>query len=504
MEIFKTIYDHAQVKPDSVAFVDDAGELTWEQLNTVIDRLALGLVHAGMRRGQSAVLLAGRSIANAVSMLAVMRGGGTVAPIPPSIGAESISRIIEATQPSLLVYEHSQVELVRELCLDYEFRSIICLGEPSEGELSWEELSRTSITGARFPVLHEDAVSYYNADFSPSGNLRLALGSMDNLWRAAGGSVRGLKLKDESCHLSLYASGFNVHESVVRAIRLGGKAVFSRKIHPRDVIKSILENKVDCLSAPSCYYNVFCDWLKDNMVDLECLQCLEGRGHASSGLLHRVKELIGHELIPTCSFAETFGPAFGRVPSGFGAPSSPFQCFPGLQDKIALADGKEIMDDRVGELWLSGSSIARETIEPGLESVKNIDAEEWFHTGIMARRHDSGEIQLLGSRYNVVLRNGHKVYPGVLAEVLEGYPGVREAVGVLVQHRIGEFSLVGAILPEPGEELDATAIMCQVMMTLDPPSHPDDVMFFENFPRLPDGSIDMHRLRYLTNKRFCK
>lgn len=500
MELFEAIHRHKTEFPDRPALLDETERILWGDLEETVDRTALGLVHNGMRRGKGVALLAGRSVQAALSLLSIMRGGGTAAPLPARLGIETLRRILRISRPLVLLYESRQSELAEELAGEYEFREIIRLGEAKGGELSMQALRDTAISGARFPVLHDTAVALHNYGLDPAGEVVCAAGTLKNLWYAATTAVRGLKLKDGSRVLSLFSSGLNTHESLLRAIRLGGAAVYCRGLHPENVCQALERFKVDCLTAPTPYYHVLCDHVEDNQTSVRQLRAMEARGHLPPGLAKRAKAVLGHELLATWGTVETFGPALGAVPTGFGAPAAPPQAFPGIQESIVNADGMEILGFDVGELCLSGESIAQQAIGPDGRAVDLLDNDKFWHTGLRARRHDSGEIQILGSRYDVVLRDGRRVYPRATADVLEGQPGIAEAAGVLMECGVGQFDLVMAVVLAKGAEFDQHRTMKQLSASLELEELPDDIVTLEALPRRVTGDIDMPRLQSMIAK----
>ena len=80
----------AAVQPDKPAIRDDAGELTWAELDDRIERLAARLVEKGLERGQSVAILGTSCIAYALVFLAAVRAGGVAAPLTTSASREQL------------------------------------------------------------------------------------------------------------------------------------------------------------------------------------------------------------------------------------------------------------------------------------------------------------------------------------------------------------------------------------------------------------------------------
>jgi len=83
--------DWAQAQPDAAALIDDDGEVSWAELNGLVERLAARLVETGLKRGQSVAILGTSSIPYALVFLAAMRAGGVAAPLTTSASPEQLA-----------------------------------------------------------------------------------------------------------------------------------------------------------------------------------------------------------------------------------------------------------------------------------------------------------------------------------------------------------------------------------------------------------------------------
>ncbi len=503
MSIFEAVHKHSCEIPDEPALIDDEGAITWGELPEIVDRVCLGLVHQGMRRGRGVALLLGRSRHQFLAFLAVLRGGSIVVPLASSFGAEALKLIVSISDPRILIYDDMYTDLMLEITSGYEFRAVIRISkagseaqpQPDLPEIPWELLEKTDTEGARFPQMQESSTGLHNFGVDATGAVRGGVASLKNLWMGTSLAVRALKLRPGCRHMSLVSAGLWINEVILRPVRLGGTAVFSRSLDPRDVVPSVQKNRVDAILAPARYFHVLCDWIAQNHGSLGEASVLEARGRVSPALAARAKHLLGRELLGTWSSVETLGPAIGAIPTGFGAPAAPMQPYPGFQEKIVNPAGEEILDDAIGDLLLTSEAIAKKSIEAEITGEAVLDDKDWLHTGLMARRHSSGKIEILGSRFDVILREGQRVYPCAIAHKLEDITGVREADGVVVEPGAGCLLLVIAVLLEPAAKLSTGEMEDFLEPRLEPVETPDRIVIRSHFPRLPDGGVDRMRLR---------
>ncbi len=80
----------------------------------------------------------------------------------------------------------------------------------------------------------------------------------------------------------------------------------------------------------------------------------------------------------------------------------------------------------VGELCLRGPGMFDAYLVPWRKR-EEVMADGWFHTGDVARRHTSGNLELCGRIKSVLNISGMKCFPEEIEEVLRQHPGVCEA-----------------------------------------------------------------------------
>jgi len=80
----------AKVQPHKLALLDDAGEISWAELDDRVERLAAQLIETGLERGQSVAILGTSCINYALVFLAAVRAGGVAAPLTTSASREQL------------------------------------------------------------------------------------------------------------------------------------------------------------------------------------------------------------------------------------------------------------------------------------------------------------------------------------------------------------------------------------------------------------------------------
>ncbi|MCX7933684.1 MAG: hypothetical protein N3A66_00315, partial [Planctomycetota bacterium] len=414
-----------------------------------------------------------------------------------------IEAALAGSRPQMLIYEDCYADTAYLLRQKYEFRGVVRIGgNPGGDEVAWTALENTDAAGARFPVLDEETVVYHHYACDATSP-RAALADFRALWAGSRAAVRGLKLRSGWRILPLFTGGLLVHEPLMRALRLGGCLVLSRKLHPRDIVPLLVRQKVEVVMAPASYYHLLCDWLEQSGTACPSeVRIFEARGHVPLGLRERAKRLLRNEIIETRAPAEALGPAAGGIPEALGAPAAPVQIYPGFRERIVGLGGQDAAEGTPGEWYLQGEAIASRILVPGEGEHAALDQQGWLPTGMFVSRQTSGELVDLGSRYDVLLRDHRRVFINLVALIAEKLAGVREAAGAVVESEAGGLEFVIAFLAEPSSSLSAELLLEELGRRLPAAEMPDHALRLDYFPRLPDGNIDRERLRAEVRKRL--
>jgi malonyl-CoA/methylmalonyl-CoA synthetase len=165
---------------------------------------------------------------------------------------------------------------------------------------------------------------------------------------------------------------------------------------------------------------------------------------------------FGHTILERYGMSETLmntgNPYAGERRAGsVGIP------FPGVSLRVLDADGREVDDATVGELYVRGPNVS-----PGYWRNDAATAaafhEGWFRTGDLAERSRDGYYTLRGRAGDLIISGGFNIYPREIEDVLLEIPGVHEAVVVAADDPArGEVPVAYVVTDDPFDDrmLDA-------------------------------------------------
>ncbi len=150
---------------------------------------------------------------------------------------------------------------------------------------------------------------------------------------------------------------------------------------------------------------------------ISCAAALEPR------LWEQSQTLFGVEIINVYGLTETVtGGLFkrGAKDGKWGSIGRPVDC----ETRIVDASGK---DAEEGELLIRGELVMSGYFDDPA-ATEAVLRDGWLHTGDIARRDADGDHWILGRLKALVIRGGLNIHPEEVTEVLNRFPGVREAV----------------------------------------------------------------------------
>lgn len=157
-------------------------------------------------------------------------------------------------------------------------------------------------------------------------------------------------------------------------------------------------------------------------------------------------------------------------------------------------EGRELPPGAVGEVCLA--TPARMVEYWGLpEKTAETLVDGWIHTGDAGYVDEDGYVFIRDRIKDAILVAGENVYPAEIENVLEGHPGVAEAVVVgAPDERWGEY-VHAFVVPVPEQQPSARDLHTFLVPQLASFKLPARYEFIDSVPRNPSGKILRRELR---------
>ena len=161
--------------------------------------------------------------------------------------------------------------------------------------------------------------------------------------------------------------------------------------------------------------------------------------------------------------------------------------------RLVDAEGREIVGEDVGELWLRGDHTCRGYWNNPAATAAALDGDGWFHTGDLARRDADGFFYIAGRLKDMIISGGVNIYPAEIEALLVQHPAVADAAVVGVSDE--KWGEVGIAFIVARDEVSPAEIMEFLASRLARYKLPREVLFLPELPRTPYGKVVKGDLR---------
>jgi fatty-acyl-CoA synthase len=168
---------------------------------------------------------------------------------------------------------------------------------------------------------------------------------------------------------------------------------------------------------------------------------------------------------------------------------------PGTELRLVGADGKDVAQGDVGEIWTRGPAIT-----PGYWNRPREDyfSGDWFRSGDCGRLDEEGRLYIVDRLREVYRSGGENIYPAEVELALADAPGVKEVAVIAVpDSRWGEVGLA-IVEPEKGAQVTLESLLAHIDGKIARFKYPKHMELIDELPRNTTLKID----RALLKKTF--
>jgi acyl-CoA synthetase (AMP-forming)/AMP-acid ligase II len=282
--------------------------------------------------------------------------------------------------------------------------------------------------------------------------------------------------------------------SLMRGATIIPKAVFDVD----DLLRTVAEESVTVFPGPPTVYQSILDHPDRDAYDLSSLRlAVTGAADIPVELIRRM-----HEELP-----------FRRIITGYGlteagtvtatGPDDDFETIattvgrarPGLEIRVAGADGTDLPTGEAGELLVRGYSVMRGYLDDPDATAAAVDADGWLHTGDLATLDERGCVRIVGRSKDMFIVGGFNAYPAEIENLLLAHPSVaRAAVVGMPDARLGEVGMA-FVVRVPGSSLDADELIAWSREAMANYKVPRAVEFVDELPVNAAGKVEKETLR---------
>lgn len=489
----------------SAPAVVGGGGLSFAGLDRASDAVAGALGQAGIGVGERVGLLCPNEAEFVIAYLGILKAGACVVPINLLLNPLEITFILRDSGARGLIY-HRGLARGAALALDQVPGVVLRVAvgpRDSQGDIGGAlDLTTMAASGLAAPDLsgrvsdQDLAAILYTS--GTTGRPKGAMLSHGNLSSNAASVVQALALEAGRDRILVVLPLFHAFAATVGMLvplLHGLSLVPVARFDPRQVSATIAEHGASIfLGVPSMYALLLrleaaavAQWRGVRL-------CVCGGAALPRAVMADFEARFGIPVLegdgPTeCSPVTCVNPIAGpRKPGSVGLP------IPGVEMRIADAEGCTLPDGEHGEVCVRGPNVMRGYWGLPEETAASFFGD-WFRTGDLGLRDPDGYFFLVDRIKDLIITNGMNVYPRVIEEVLYQHPDIAEAAVVAEPHDLHGEIPVAYVVAKPGALLGAASVRDWCRARLGRHEVPRRILLRESLPKNATGKILKRELR---------
>lgn len=478
-------------KPDGDALVSVTARWTWQQLEDVTTRLAVGFGDFGLRPGDRVASLMPNRDALVIHYLACAKAGLVSVPLNYRYTAREIDFALATSGASVLLAHADRDADVHPSRRASALRlGTIRYGGDDTGAPRFEDL----VGQARSVPSTSADPSAPAAVFFTSGSTGRPKGvthTRASLAAMIASCIKGYELTPRDVLLP----GSSLSHIVgylfsLAALAAGARTLVAERFYdPDDILSSLRRERPTVLGMIPAHLFSVVRAPQAHRTDFASLRlCRAGGDKVPSELSSEFEALTGFTLHEDYGCSEV-GAVTLDPPSKAAVRGSIGRPLPGVALSLRDDAGNEVRSGEVGRLWIH--TPARMAGYWGDEAATDAAVcDGWFDSGDLMTVDDDGYLRFRGRQKETIVHDGSNVYPQEVEDVLNAHPAV-VAAGV-----------VGVADPTHGQNVRAYVVVSD---NTEPPAAgdlidfvrrrvgykaPENIVFVAELPLNPAGKVD--------------
>ncbi|HUA80350.1 MAG TPA: amino acid adenylation domain-containing protein, partial [Dyella sp.] len=469
--------------------------LSYAELDAHANRVAAGLITAGVKAGAPVALLLERSPEALIAVLGILKAGAAYLPLDPNYPAERLAFVINDAHAALII-AGAQTPALPGVALP------VMQLEQLQGDPSAHRLP--SVDGSALAY-----VMYTSGSTGTPKGVEITHRSIIRLVR----DVTYVDLGGQPRMLHAAPLGFDASTLEIWGALLNGGTciVHDERIPTGGGLKQTIERRGARIAwLTAALFNALVD---EDAQNLQGLQQLLIGGEALS-VAHVRK---AYAALPDVTLINGYGPtecttfaATYRIPRDIDAHDRSIPIGRPIADTTlyVLNHRREpVPIGVIGELYIGGAGLARGylaraelTAERFVAHPFGADGERLYRTGDLVRWLPAGVIEFVGRADGQIKIRGYRIEIGEIEAALQRQPGVRACAVLAREDRPGQKQLVAYYVADDAS-VSARALRDQLMHALPEFMVPSIYIALDALPVTANGKLDRRALPAPDNER---
>ena len=491
--------------PNRTAFLFGDDKWSYREAQDTTTRTAHGLAALGVKEGMNCGVLSRNHPHLVLSMLGIVKAGGTWVPVNPANGYEQNLEIIKYFDVQILFYEAGFEDFVRQAYeASNDLTHLICLDGESPFGMDFR-----SWVGEQLDV---EIVTPWNPDgvcmIRPTGGTTGRPKGVMNTNRNLAVTIANFLSCAELVSVPRYLANIPLtHASGILSIitlAAGGTVVVTRGFNPQETLSAIEKYKVTlmCLTPTALYSLLAHENLnKFNVSSLEML--FFGAAPIASDRLREAIDVFGDIMAQGYGQTETpnsvtfMGRKEFKDENGVLIESRLKSCgrsSPFTRVEIMDDAGNLLGNNSIGEIVVRGGLVMKGYYKES-EATAEVSKNGWHHTGDMAYRDADGYYYICDRKKEVIITGGFNVYPAEVEQAILSIPTILDcAVVGIPDSKWGE-KIVAAVELKAGQGIIENEVIEFVKKKIGKIKAPKEIFIVDSLPRSAVGKVVRRKVK---------
>ncbi len=496
------IAEQCQLYPEKEAIVYYNQRISYRELDSMINKLAAGLMKLGIKPGDRVLLAMENCPEFIISYYAIIKIRGIVVPVNPHYTMKEHHVIVQDTQPAAVITGNQLVPVFQKLSVTIPSKFIIINTGPEnsyEGVYQYRDVLGSGEDIHDIPVIssrHDVVELMYST--GTSGTPKGAMLTHHNLYRNAVTFAHCCKITNNDRSLLIAPAYYATAQTCVMnaTLLVGGTLIVQDGWKgPLVLLETIQNEKITFYFAPPTIYALLLNHPDIDKYNLDSWRvAFTSSAPTPPEVSKAFEKKFGLKLIEGYGMTET-SPVVSIMPlDGPDKPGSIGLPIPGVEVKIVDYEDREVTSNQIGEIVVRGHNVMKGYYKQP-EETSCFMRNGWFHTGDLGYYDSDGYLYIVDRKKDLIIKGDLHVSPKEVEETLYSHPLIYDtAVTGIPDPVMGEEVLAFVLLKE-GSQLTPDEIKDFCADKLAGYKIPKHIRFVKNLPKTTSGKLLRGELR---------
>jgi long-chain acyl-CoA synthetase len=480
--------------PERIALRSDDLKMTVETLDNLAKQCARLFSGEGVGAGHRVAFVMPNVPHFPVVYYGVLRTGATAVPLSPLMSAVEFEYIFRDCKPTVVVAWSGFHEAAAKAAEACGVRLVFSAGPPGGPPTGLPDLLESAAA-----VAGDDEVACTDASdlaviIYTSGTTGAPKGAAlthDNLtWNAyIYADVVGMEQGDVALAALPFFHSFGQTCLLNAGLHAGVELVLQPRFDATEALDLIERHKVTLLMGVPSMHAALLAEQQSQRRDLSSLRWLASGGSGlAAGLHDELERDLGVPVFEGYGLSET-SPITHLCRPGLAKKGTVGPPLWGIEQRVVDDGGAPLPAGAVGELHVRGHGVMSGYFGRPHATEAAIDSEGWFATGDLAAIDEDGFVKIVDRKKDLIIRNGHNVYPSDIETVLSEHSAVQlSAVIGVPDDKVGE-EVAAIVMLKPGAVATGDEITEFVKERVGRYNYPRIVRIVDDIPLGPTGKV---------------